>query len=85
MLLSLATAALAAFAGPAFSLPTSPKPDLNVKFTRLGNTLVEAVITNDAGRELKILTPNSVLDPGPVRKVNIFKDGKDRQFEILLA
>ncbi|KAK2746635.1 hypothetical protein FQN57_002979 [Myotisia sp. PD_48] len=81
MLISLAVAALAAFAGPAFSLPSSPKPELSVKLTRLGNTLVQAVLTNNANRELKLLTLNTILDQGPVRRVDIAKNNKKVDFK----
>lgn len=75
MLLRLLVASLAAL--PVYSVVLPRKEgDLEVQLRVVDNTVVEAVVTNKADREIAFLTGNSFLDAAPVQKVSVAKGGK---------
>lgn len=75
MLFTAALAAVATFATPILS-NALPKSDISVELTREGNTLIKAVVTNNAKEEISIFKPNSLFDPAPVKKLDVVKDSK---------
>lgn len=72
---AVAALAIQALSFPLHDLPTRDA-DLDVQLRSVGNTLVKAIITNNGDREISLLNRNSFLDPAPVNKVQISKDGK---------
>lgn len=48
---------------------------ITVRLSATGNTAINAVITNTGDDTISLLNLNSLLDPDPVQKVEIYKDG----------
>ncbi|KAI1918935.1 hypothetical protein LOZ39_001070 [Ophidiomyces ophidiicola] len=65
------------------SIPRSSQPlsRLDIKLTSAGNTRVKAVLTNKASRTLNLLKYNNLLDDGPVKKVELYKNGNPVEFD----
>lgn len=82
MLFSSNLVLLAAAAVPAFGAVIDRRASgIDVKFTSVGNTEIKAVLTNVAGEDLKLFTAGSPFDTAPIKKANVFKNGKlDKQF-----
>lgn len=77
MFFSAKLLALVALASPAFSAAIERRTTgLDVKFEAIGNTEIKAVLTNTAGEDLKLYTAGTFLDKAPIRKANVYKDGK---------
>lgn len=49
---------------------------LDVQLQMIGNTAVQATITNNGNEDLKIFKTGTMLDSSPVEKVQVFKGGK---------
>ena len=60
-----------------YSIGHLPKRDLGVEvvLSSAGNTEVKAVVTNRGSSKVSLLNFNSVLDPAPVQKVSVQKNG----------
>lgn len=52
-----------------------PTP-LNAKLEMEGNSLVRATVTNTGTENLRLFITGSILDSIPVKKVQVFSDGK---------
>ncbi|KAF6809368.1 deuterolysin metalloprotease [Colletotrichum sojae] len=70
-------ASLAA-AGPvsAEKRDTTPLVELLLNITSIGNTGLEAALTNPGSSELKLFATGTILDSAPVEKVAVFNKGK---------
>lgn len=66
-------AALATLATAATIKRDSP---LDVKLESIGNTGLQATITNTGSDSLKIFKTGSILDKAPVEKIQVFKGGE---------
>ncbi|KAJ6788050.1 hypothetical protein PWT90_07492 [Aphanocladium album] len=74
---SLATAA---------ALAPRASPSFDVKLERAGNTLIKAIITNTGEENVRILNTANILDHGiPVKKTDVFSDGKPLKFQGVYA
>ncbi|KAI1978653.1 hypothetical protein LOZ51_004535 [Ophidiomyces ophidiicola] len=75
--------ALVAFLGQAFAHPSNliqRDTGLEVKISRVGNTLVKATITNTAKHEISFVKINTPFGNGPVHKAQVMKNGVPVQF-----
>lgn len=48
---------------------------LGVHLNRVDNTRIKAIVTNHGDLEASILMTGTFLDPTPIHKVDVFKDG----------
>ncbi|OAX85082.1 hypothetical protein ACJ72_00554 [Emergomyces africanus] len=55
-------------------------PELDVKLTQIDGTMVRAVVTNNGGEGLNILTLNFFKDMSPVKKVSVYSEGVEVPF-----
>lgn len=72
-------AAFVAAASPVFPLAIDLLPRdekaITVQLSAAGNTAINAVITNSGEDTISLLNLDSLLDPDPVQKVEVYKDG----------
>ncbi|KAF4302656.1 hypothetical protein GTA08_BOTSDO09320 [Botryosphaeria dothidea] len=47
---------------------------LDVKLASVGNTKLQVIVTNTGSKDVNLLTPGSVLDPKPIKKVVLFSE-----------
>ena len=59
----------------AIDIPPHNEGGISVQLSAIENTVVKAVITNKKDETISLLKLNSLLDPDPVQKVEIYKDG----------
>ena len=75
MLSLLAISALAALLNPVNSYAVKRDSDISVQLNAIGNSQVEAVVTNHAANDVSMFVGNNILDSAPVKKATVFKGG----------
>ena len=69
-------AALAALSTPIHSYAVHRRgADLEVQLNSIKNTVVEAVLTNNADHDVAVLNRNTILDTAPVKRVSVYRAG----------
>ncbi|KAL2220889.1 neutral protease II [Thermoascus aurantiacus ATCC 26904] len=80
--------ALVALSVPVFPAAVNVKRAssyLEITLSQVSNTLIKAVVQNTGSDELSFVHLNFFKDPAPVKKVSVYRDGSEVQFEGILS
>lgn len=73
---------MAVFAIPVLTSPMGPynrrATGISVDLSTVGDTEVKAVLTNTGAESVSLLKFGTFMDPSPVQKVEVYKDGSCR-------